>query len=48
MSILAYLGVTAFIITVSCRGQEFIRIGYYVHNIVSEDLPEEERSNVSI
>ena len=41
------LGVTAFIITVSYRNQEFIRIGYYVHNLLTEDLSEEERSNAS-
>ena len=41
------LGVTALIITVSYRAQEFIRVGYYVHNVLSEDFPEEDKSNAA-
>lgn len=33
-----YLGVTAIIITISYRNQEFIRVGYYVHNVLNDDL----------
>lgn len=29
------LGVTALIITVNYRNQEFLRVGYYVHNILT-------------
>lgn len=39
-----YLGVTAIIITISYRNQEFIRVGYYVHNVLNDDLSEEEKS----
>ena len=47
MSIISNSGVTALIITVSYRSQEFIRVGYYVHNVLAEDLSEEERSQAS-
>ena len=36
------LGVTALILTVSYRSQEFIRVGYYVHNQLAGDLPEDQ------
>ena len=35
------LGVTALILTASYRGQEFIRVGYYVHNQIVEELAED-------
>ncbi len=35
---------TAIIITISYRNQEFIRVGYYVHNVLNDTLPEEERA----
>jgi hypothetical protein len=43
-----YSGVTALIITVSYRKQEFIRVGYYVHNLLNQDVTEEERSSAPI
>ena len=43
-----YSGVTAIILTVSYRHQEFIRVGYYVHNVLTEDMCEEERSGTSV
>ena len=39
---------TAIILTVSYRSQEFIRVGYYVHNVLTEEFSEEERSNQSV
>lgn len=39
---------TALILTVSYQQQEFIRVGYYVHNVLTEDFPEEERSGSSV
>lgn len=36
MYIILYLGVTALIITASYWNQEFIRVGYYVHNQLVE------------
>lgn len=33
-----YLGITAIIITVSIKQQEFLRIGYYVHLMPNRDL----------
>lgn len=38
-NVIFYLGVTALIITVSYRNQEFIRVGYYVHNVLNEEVP---------
>jgi len=32
---MCYLGVTAIIITISFKDQEFIRVGYYVHNVLN-------------
>lgn len=42
------LGVTALIITVSYRSQEFIRVGYYVHNALAPDATHLNRDNASI
>lgn len=36
-----FLGVTALIITATYQKQEFIRVGYYVHNQVQENLPQD-------
>ena len=36
-----YSGVTALILTASYRSQEFIRVGYYVHNQITEQLLED-------
>ena len=35
------LGVTALLLTASYRGQEFIRVGYYVHNQIREELTQD-------
>jgi hypothetical protein len=35
--------VTALIITITYLGQEFIRVGYYVHNVLDEEMKEQEQ-----
>lgn len=42
-----YLGLTAIIITVSYKQQEFLRIGYYVHVAADRSLTEERRKSLS-
>ena len=38
------VGVTALLLTVSYKGQEFIRVGYYVYNELMEEIDIESKS----